>query len=412
MRFGITKRLQFGAAVVALSLTFGPAVASAAPTLNRSLDAYFALAQRFLRMKNFSLESPCNIGVNCPPTGQNGKTGLITFDGAFGADGSQIVANRTYCGKKPSNLWEHFTNDDTNGSCAKNTVRNPPVTTFLPPIIGDLDGDGHPSCEIDASHNAVIDYGDIEKGCGFPPDDNFTCDPSKPVTVKAGQDCLPYDTNLGNARCDLPPGTYGDLTVGNDSKTDLVGGIYRFCNVNISRRTVTTAKGTTILIPDGGSFKVNNDSVIGADCGDLAVLVKGAGTVRFGRRLSVAAKVCAPQSKVNLGDESNLLGQFIGEQVETDFDDHGHCCGGHCACIDAFSPSSGKVGDVITMTSGCNLNNATGVQICGVDAPIQSKSQAELKVKIGVGTPPGQCDVTILSAVGSFKANAKLTVQP
>ncbi len=420
MRFGIISRLHIGAAAAALSLTFslapGKAVA-APPVLNRNLDAYFALAEKFLRVKNFSLNSACNIGVNCPQVSANGKVGFLTFDAAFGADGSQFVGARTFCSKKPANLWDHFTNDDTNGSCQKNIVRDPLITPpppfvgFTAPILGDLNGNSQPSCKID-NGQAIIDYGDIETGCGFPAGPFPTCDPSKPVKAIVVTDCAPFDTTAGNGRCDLPPGVYGDLNVQNDAKLVLSAGNYVFCNVNISRRTLVTAKGTTIFVPDGGFVKANNDTVIGENCGDLTILKKGLGQVRFGRRMFIAAKVCAPQAKMNLGHSNNLLGQFIGDQVEADLDNNGRCCGGHCTCIDTFDPTSAKVGDVVTMDSGCDLTNATGVTICGVNAPIQSKTASELKVKVGVGTPTGACPVVVQSAPGSFKANGTITITP
>jgi hypothetical protein len=60
---------------------------------------------------------------------------------------------------------------------------------FTPPIIGDLDGDGSPSCD----NNCLTDPDDIARLCGttlpFPP-----CDPSNPVIVPRDADRPAYQT--------------------------------------------------------------------------------------------------------------------------------------------------------------------------------------------------------------------------
>ena len=55
------------------------------------------------------------------------------------------------------------------------------------------------------------------------------------------------DAVLGNGRCDLAPGTYGDLSVLNDAKLTLLGGTYTFCGFQFGRRTETVASAATIV---------------------------------------------------------------------------------------------------------------------------------------------------------------------
>jgi hypothetical protein len=99
--------------------------------------------------------------------------------------------------------------------------------------------------------------------------------------------------------------------------------------------------------------------------------------------------------------------------VSADRSDHGVCCEpGKCTCVDNFSPLTAKVGEVVTFNSGCDLTNATGVTICGIDAPIQTSNVNVMTVKVGAGTPVGSCPVEIASSAGTFKTLGNITIKP
>jgi hypothetical protein len=399
------RSTSLGIAAIAAGLIALGGPASAQP-LRRDLGSYFILASKYVHIKNFSLDSACNIGVNCKAPSASGKCGELVFDDATFADGSQAVGDRTFCTKPGSTLWQLFRNGGGSGCVPPDiTLKQPPEQGFLPPILGDLDGDSTPSC----GNVCDPDIGDLEVGCGFPavfP----ACDPSKGVIVRAGQDCDgAVDTLPGNSRCDLAPGTYGEISVRNFGKLDLAPGSYNVCSLKVGRNALVTAKGTNVFIADGGSFRVGGTSKVGQQCGDLTVLEKGTGRITFGRGATVAAKVCAPAAALNLGHGNLLIGQFVGDTITANRNNHGQCCvGGKCTCFDTFSPTTAHCGDTLTITSGCDLTNATGVKICGISAMILTKSPTQITVKVPVANGP--CDVEVDSSTGTFVGTTKLNV--
>lgn len=372
----------------------------AAQPLKRDLGSYFIFAQKFARLKNFSMDNACNVGVNCAAPNASSTCGELLFDAATFADGSQTVGDRTFCTAPGAVVSQLFKNQG--GPCNGITLLHPPVEPFDPmPIIAGTCGVG-----------CVPDNTAIEALCGFPVPFP-TCDPSKPVKVQPGQDCIGApDTAPGNGRCDLAPGVYGNISVRNKGSISLTAGNYDVCLFKVGRDATVTADSAVIRIPDGGEFKGGGGSHIGQMCGDITVLMKGTKSrLTFGRLLTVYAKVCAPESALKLGHGNHFFGQFVGDTVTANRDNHGMCCGSHCTCIDSFSPSSAKMGDTVTLTGNCNLNNTTGVEICGVAAIITNKTATELKVTVPA-VAPGQCTIRVLSATGFFDAASKLTVTP
>jgi hypothetical protein len=407
----VMRRSALGVALVVATTTVAGAAGN--PPLNRNLGAYFVFASRTTRLKNFHLLSPCNIGVNCAQPSTQSECGQAIFSEPEAADGSQIAADSVSISQAGGKVWQIFRNKGgpLTGTIIGLPGMQPDGTDLLDPlpILADLDMDGIPSC----GPNCTPDYGDIEAACGFPA--VFPgCDPGRPILVSSNSDCDPLgeDQNTGNSRCDLAPGAYGILQVLNGGNVTFLGGDYQFCNVAYGKNTNTIANGpTTIDIPAPGSMNINNLSSFGSQCGDFTIRMKGAGTFGLGRNVNLNAFVCAPQATVNLGDSNFLTGQFVGDTVLSNKNNEGRCCGGSCTCVDAFSPTSGMVGDEITLTSNCNLNNATGVKICGIVATINSKNATELKVKIPVGAS-GACAIEVESVPGVYTVAGTLNVTP
>jgi hypothetical protein len=240
------------------------------------------------------------------------------------------------------------------------------------------------------------------------------CAAGNSVTADPGEDCDPaaVDEALGNNRCDLGPGTYGLVRATNDSEIRLTGGAYNVCSFTAGRDAVlSTSAPARINVASAGEFRAGNGSKVGAQCGDVEVFVQGAGEVVFGKNASIAATVCAPESSLALGNNNNLLGQFVADTVTADRNNVGRCCGGGCACFDEFSPTMAKVGDVITFTSQCSLDAVTGIKICGVSAQIQTQT-ANTLTAIVPNVAPGSCMVEAASAAGVFKGMGLLTVKP
>jgi hypothetical protein len=381
----------------ALAVVLGASLAVAgtadAQMLRRNLADYFIFAQTQASLKNFQLNTPCNIGVNCPSPSPNAKCGSLSYGRTIQVVGSQTVGDRQFFRKPGAVVDQIF----RNGGGPLTNVQFNFIDTFATPIIP---GTCAPGC--------IPDNTALEMECGFPAPFP-ACDPAKDVKAIANQDCSAFDIMLGNGQCDLAPGQYGDISVQSAATLVLQPGNYDICSFTASRNTNTQGVGAVLNV-NNGVFKVSNGSTFGATCGDITVRVEGGGNVSFGRNVFIAAKVCAPDSTLKLGHNNQLLGQFIGDVVNADLNNSGGCCGGRCACFDTFSPTTATAGTDVTMTSACDLSTVTDVLVCGVSATILSQAPAQLVFDTPAGLPPGPCDVELVSPSGTFLGNQKLTI--
>lgn len=362
-------------------------VATAQP-LSRDLDDYFVLAQQRASLKDLMVTTPHNVGVNCAhATNDKAKCGILRVGAVTFATGSQSAADKTFFTKPGAAVDQVFRNDG--GPLVNVDIDSPPVSPFAPPI---LPGTCSDECEPDRAA--------LEAACGFPTPFP-ACDPSADVTATAANDCAP-DALPGNGQCDLVPGVYGLLKVKDDATVSLAPGDYTFCDVKIGKQARVLGD-VTITIPNGGVFKANNGTVVGQDCGDVRVLIEGAGTVSFGRYASISAEVCAPGSNISLGHGNVLAGQFVGNKVVADRANRGAGCdvAGVCACVDDFSPKMASVGDEITFTDVCNPGGITAIRICDIVAPITSQSGMTVTANVPAGAA-GACEVALDSAAGTF----------
>jgi hypothetical protein len=183
----------------------GPA--AALPQLDRDPSHYLVLGVRSVNLKNFAIAPPgCSIGVNCPSPGGPSRCGMLRLKNASVAPPGQLASDRL-CAS--DSFFEVFRNGSAScdPGCSMITDDGPAPdcsTPFAPPIVGDLDGDGAPSCSADC----VPDLDDLASACGvtlpLP-----ACDPAHPVVAQEGQDCGGDDVVNGNGQCDLPAGTTG-----------------------------------------------------------------------------------------------------------------------------------------------------------------------------------------------------------
>lgn len=389
---GIAQRRISGIGVVAAALGLGLGDPAGAQPLRTDLSSYFVFAQRNASLKDLHLNDRCNVGVGCTQPSSNSSCGVVNLDDALFADGSQIAGDAVKI-RSGGNVFQVFRNG-TN-ALAGVTIRQPPVQPLATPVVPGSCGDG-----------CTPDPAPLEAACGFPVPFP-ACDTALPIVAMAGKDC-PGDTVPGNGRCDLPPGTYGTIEVRNGAAMTLSSGAYTACSLRMGRKAELLASSTLLLIPDGGFFRSNNGSLVGQQCGDLTVLIQGPGDVSLGRGSVIAARICAPQSTIGLGNGNQLTGQFIGDTVVADFGNNAMCCA-RCTCFDDFTPKVAMAGDVVTLTGGCDMTNATAVRICGIQAPVVAKTTGEIQVTVPVAAS-GECVVELDSGPGTFIGNTTLLV--
>jgi hypothetical protein len=374
--------------------------ALADPPLRRNVSSYFVLAQRSVSGKDIRLLSPCNIGVNCAQPTANASCGVMSFEDAFFADGSQVAGDKANFNKPFADAYQAFVNKGA--PFPHLLVRHPPIESFTTPIVpGTCDAGCKPAA---AALGAL---------CGMPTPFP-SCASANGVVASPGQDCNPgsVDEAMGNGRCDLGPGKYGLVRVTNQGEIRLTGGGYDVCSFTVARdAVVSTSAPAVVNVANAGEFRAGNGSKVGAQCGDIEVFVQGAGTVTFGKNASIAVTVCAPEASLALGNNNNITGQFVADTVTADRGNVGRCCGGGCACFDEFSPTMAKAGDVITFTSHCSLDAVTGIRICGAPAQITGQTANTLTALVPT-VAPGDCMVEAASAAGVFKGLGTLTVKP
>lgn len=398
------------APVVALLLLAAAGPAFAQP-LSRDLSSYFVFAMRNTHLKNVRMLSACNVGVNCAQPTTNSSCGVAVNENVFYADGSQIAADKTRFNRGGASIFQLFTNDLTGPDNV--TIREPGpgpngTNTLALPILGNLDMDASPSCGADCNP----DYGDVKAACGFP--DPFpACALATPVLVLKDGDCSNVpDATPGNGRCDLAPGTYGELSVQNNGRVNLLGGDYVLCGINVGKNTSTTVSAPSRLYVSG-DIDVNNASTFGESCGDLAVFGNGPGVVSFGRNSTIAGDFCAPERFIDLGHNNDLTGRFVGDVVSSDSNVRGRCCAAAaaCACFDTFSPTTAAIGATITLEGSCNLSAVSAVRICGIAAPITSQTMTTIQVTVPAGIPVGSdCVIEADSPAGTFRTSGTLHV--
>ncbi len=406
----LSRSGRFGLVAACVAVLSGLPARAANPPLATNLDAYFIFAQQSVGLKNFTLLGACNVGVNCKRPTANSACGVASNEDSFFADGSQLAADVTRFNKAGASIWQLFTNE-LNGS-GNVTIRLPGSKPdgsdpLVNPILADLDMDGTPSCDA----GCVTDFGDLEVACGFPVPFP-ACTPAVPVLVPDNSDCIGVPDALpGNGRCDLAPGVYGDLKVQNNAMLTLVGGNYVFCDVSFGRSTTTTVNAPAVW-DVSGDLSINNDSTFGQGCNDVRVHLKGPGDFSFGRNATILGRFCAPERRMFVGHNNDLTGQFIGDIVQADSSNRGHCCapsGGLCTCFDSFSPATAVVGDTITLIGACDLTLVTSVTICGIVAPITVQTPGEIHVTVPAGAA-GACVIEANSTAGTYSALATLTV--
>lgn len=332
MRIHLRRRSALGFAVIAALVALPPAARATHQALRRGIGSYFILGMREVGLKNLDFGSNVvcgsptdaflNVGVNCEDDALAHHCGVVRMEQAHifsPGESSQVVADSVLVPKPGGTTFGMTTTldqvfrNDVDPLSPIVIVNDPPEQTFAPPILpGTCDAFCNP------------DYDAVKTLCNFPVPFP-ACNKNNGVVVRPGQDCAPYDTNLGNGFCDLPPGVYGFSKITNDAVLQLQAGNYTFCTLRAGTSSRINGNGAEIRIV-GGRFRGGNLSVIGQGCGDLTIKSDSAKAIAFGRNSSIAANVCAPRARIRLGHDNDLTGQFIGDRISSDRNNVGHVC--------------------------------------------------------------------------------------
>ena len=369
---------------LAIVLCVLPAMAIAAPSLDRDLTHYTVLGLRRVRLKNFAMEPPgCHVGVNCAQPDANSACGQLNAKHAHFASPGQLVADNVCASES---FFEVFKNRPAGCGPDCSMISDPGsaadcTSPFAPPLIGDLDGDGNPSC----STACETDVDDIAAACGvvlpMP-----SCDASHAIEALPDADCSSNDVVPGNGSCDLAPGTYGAIRVRNGARITFSAGTTVACSVKAGKATRLTSAGTArVVVPGSGSVKINNTSDAGSTCGALTFVTER-GPIVLGRNGDFAIDACALRGKLKLGHANNLHGHFIGADVVMDFNNDGRCC--------TPAPPPPPTTTTITTTSSTSTTGASGSTTTSSTLPGASTTTTVVGATTTSSTAPGASTTT------------------
>ena len=189
---------------------------------------------------------------------------------------------------------------------------------------------------------------------------------------------------------------------------------------------IEIASPTTLNVAgDTDELRFGDNGTLVSTCGQLRVNYRGPAAkpgsriVNLGRADDgpITMDLCAPFALIRLRNDNQLRGHYFGNAVQSDFNNEGECCqsSSSCACFDGVAPATVKVGDVLTLTGGCDLSPVTEVRVCGTVCPIvlpRDPAKIECIVPLPPGALPQACAVEAVSSAGVFKSGALVTITP
>jgi hypothetical protein len=321
-----------------------PAAAQPTRPIDRDIESYvlFALTSLHFGAGNtlVSQITGGNIGVNSAggeisTCGGGGNGQALHMD-----DGSQVVADNVSM-QANCDIWDLFTNNLTGGSPP--TIRNAgpePIDSF--PIITTLPA--------------------------FP---DFSC-PNTDQQVLSGV---------------LPPGGYGHVVV--DGSLTLGAGTYTFCSLRLGGGQLITDPGTVVQIVS--RLVAGNDAIIGPACNALFYIknenVGGDSNFdlsSYGRRSTIAGRFWAPNGTINLGNTTNLNGEFWADELIADFNVN------VAGCTDQGEPTTTTT-TTATTTPSSTTTTAPGSTTTGSLGVLAESTQAASRRQLArTGTTDGR----------------------
>jgi hypothetical protein len=170
----------------------------------------------------------------------------------------------------------------------------------------------------------------------------------------------------------------------------------------IEEPTTLNVKGVSRILSFGDGNVLQNS------CGLLRVNFDGL-DVNLGRGAKdrFIMDLCAPNALLRMRNSNTLQGHFFADEVRSDFNNDGICCGGQCGCFDIVEPTEITLGDTITLSGGCRIDRIFQVLVCGEDCPITSRTSNSL---VCAPQKTGTCEVRGKSGTGDFISRTTVTV--
>src|SRR4051812_7742179 len=271
------------------------------------------------------MEGGCG-GIDGDPTDSNFMMDICANHGITTDDGSQVNADSMRITKDCS-VWDLYANRVNAGSDV--VPRNSGPNPFSTPL--------------------------LTSNPRFP---SFSCNAGNPFTAEK-------DTTVN-----MPPGTYGAVNLKDGSHTTLTPGVYTLCDFNAGKNaTVTTTAGVELRVAQ--TFSVSNNTTFGPDC-NLPVFVRGDGAsgpndnaVTMSTQTHVAGLFLTLTGHINLGDDTDLTGQFVGRRITSDKNINVNGCSGP-ATTTTTSPATSTTNTSATSTTSTSAPAGTGTTVGGV----------------------------------------------
>ncbi len=321
------KSRHVGAVVMAMATLLAaaarvdavPPVCTSGPDAPRDINTYMLFAYTELYVKGGTAAVPGrglftggNLGSNGVATVGDPNATIGTNYGVYLSDGNAAVADRITLGPGhpllPTSVWDVFANEVTNNDFSYFSIRNAGPICFTPPII-------------DTGLPTAVAF--THPGGPYQP-----VLPSFPS--EAALDALP-DVNLtAGFTLTLPPGSYGDLDLNDDSVLNLGDGVYNFHSIQSGRDvTINTTSGTDVRI--AVDFRSNNNITIqGSDLARFYIRSDGIGPSVFsftlgfntlpdcGETIAIHGQFFIPNGRINLGDCTNIFGRVWANVIRND----------------------------------------------------------------------------------------------
>jgi hypothetical protein len=273
--------------VVPQALTLLPAEAQTAPSrpVDTDITSYVLFGFSHVEFKGGNATGRGiirggNVGSNGVDTGDPDPTINICANGrAVMSDGSQVVGDTVRFARE-CDFWDLFANRVVGEGGG--TVNSGPTPVTIPVV-------------------------------AQPPLPAMACDPSRNVTVRAG-----------DPPTSLPPGTYGAVEFQNGTDVTLSAGLYQMCSFHTGQRAIVrVAPGTEMRVT--GRFNLGDATEFGrgAAC-STRIYARGDNvgandaTINFGESV-VAAGHFLTHKRIDLGRATTLFGTFWGDHIGSDF---------------------------------------------------------------------------------------------
>ncbi|MCM8774073.1 MAG: hypothetical protein NC820_05000 [Candidatus Omnitrophica bacterium] len=159
------------------------------------------------------------------------------------------------------------------------------------------------------------------------------------------------DISKGNNQAyTLLPGTYRDITFGNNCTLKLTGGVYNIRKLTMGNNGTIQYEGSTSELRITQSLTMGNNPNIkpksgsGLDARNLIIYIAGTSGLTLGNNSHIECNLYIPSANLTVGNSATFKGSFIAKDI-----DAGNCAG---TSLDNLSVFSGGVDIAKTMIIG------------------------------------------------------------